>query len=291
MSAKWLQKFIGRKQEDAPSANSLNWREELRHEKLTREEFCKLCVIAMQEMSPGVKLEPIELPDQYRLIKPLQEPITISFENIWRLTRLSPEARVDQVERFARVFLAARDDARTPPNKRCIVPLVKDEEYLTIGRNKQSGELPFMNEHLAGDLWVVYAIDTPDAMKTLSTEIAEDMKLGLPELRSLAIDNLRRILPPIERHGDGPLFMLTAGADYVASLILFDDLWNELKESMDGDIVAAIPSRDVLLYTSSESSEGIAQMRSTIDKVMQSGGYLVSNMMLRLTSDGWKPFS
>lgn len=85
--------------------------------------------------------------------------------------------------------------------------------------------------------------------------------------------------------------MLTAGADYVASLILLDDLWIELKESIMGDIVVAVPSRDVLLYTSSESSEGIARMRSTIDKVMQSGGYLVSHMMLRLTPDGWKAFS
>lgn len=148
-----------------------------------------------------------------------------------------------------------------------------------------------MNEHFAGDLWVVYAFDLPDAMESLSKELALKMKLGLSDLRPLAVENLRRILPPIKKHGDGPLFMLTAGADYVASLLLLDNLWNELKESIEGEIVAAIPSRDVLLYTSSKSSEGIERMRSTIDKVMQSGGYLVSNMMLRLSSTGWKAFS
>jgi len=290
MSAKWLQKFTGRKQADPQPATSLNWREELRNKKLTREEFCKLCVIAIQEMNPGAILEPVEPPDQYQLIRAQGSPITISFENIWRQSRLDPEVRIDHVERFVRVFSAA-DDSGTLPDKKSVVPLVKDEHYVNSGRNKQTGELSFMNEHLAGDLWIIYAIDTPDAMKSLGKETASQMNLGLPELRPLAIENLRRILPPIERHGDGPVFMLTAGADYVASLILFDDLWNELKESLDGDIVAAIPSRDVLLYTSSESREGIAQMRGTIEEIMQSGGYLVSNMMLRLTSTGWKAFS
>ena len=198
---------------------------------------------------------------------------------------------MDQVERFARVFLEAEDKPSTLPDKKSIVPLVKDEQYLNIGRNKQTSELPFMNEHFAGDLWIIYAVDLPDAMQSLSKENAEKLELGLIELRTLAIENLKRILPPIERHGDGPLFMLTAGADYVASLILLDEVWYDLQQSIEGDIVAAIPSRDVLLYTSSDSSEGIERMRATIDKVMQSGGYLVSNVMLRRTSAGWRVFS
>lgn len=291
MSAKWLQKFLRRKQPPIKPTAPLNWREEISKEQLTREEFCGLCVAAIQQMCPAAVLEPIELPDQYRLIRPQHEPITIYFENIWRQSRLDPGIRVDQVERFARVFLAAKNNPGTSPDKKSIVPLVKDEQYLNFGRNKQSGDLPFMNEHLAGDLWIIYAVDMPDAIESLSKENVQKLGLDVSALRPLAIENLRRILPPIKKHGDGPMFMLTAGADYVASLILLDDLWIELKGSVEGDIVVAVPSRDVLLYTSSESSEGIARMRSTIDKIMQSGGYLVSHMMLRLTPDGWKAFS
>lgn len=291
MRTKWLQKFLRRKQPPIEPTKPLNWREEISKEQITREEFCGLCVVAIQQMCPAAVLEPIELPDQYRLIRPQHEPITICFENIWRQSRLDPGIRVDQVERFARVFLAAKNNPGTLPDKKSIVPLIKDEQYLNFGRNKQSGDLPFMNEHLAGDLWIIYAVDMPDAIESLSKENAQKLGLDVSALRPLAIENLRRILPPIEQHGDDPMFMLTAGADYVASLILLDDLWIELKESIMGDIVVAVPGRDVLLYTSSKSSEGIARMRSTIDKVMQSGGYLVSHMMLRLTPDGWKAFS
>jgi len=198
---------------------------------------------------------------------------------------------VELVERLARVILAPRAAGELLPARTSVVPLIRDEQYLNLARNKDTGELPFMNEHLAGDIWIVYAIDTPDAMTSMSKEDASKMGLELPELRTLAIENLKRILPGIERHGEGPMFILTAGTDYVASLILFDELWSELSESVDSDIVAAVPSRDVLLYTGSESKEGIEQMRKAIENVTQSGGYLISNMMLRRTANGWKAFS
>jgi uncharacterized protein YtpQ (UPF0354 family) len=84
---------------------------------------------------------------------------------------------------------------------------------------------------------------------------------------------------------------LTAGADYVASLLLFDDVWAEIQETTAGDIVAAVPSRDVLLFTDSTSKEGIEELRASITRITNSGGYLVSSTMFRRTIEGWKPFS
>jgi hypothetical protein len=85
--------------------------------------------------------------------------------------------------------------------------------------------------------------------------------------------------------------MLTAGGDYVARLILFGDLWTELADTVEGDIVAAVPSRDVLLFTSDKSSEGITAIRKVIDKITVAGGYLISTTMLRRDANGWKVFS
>jgi hypothetical protein len=41
----------------------------------------------------------------------------------------------------------------------------------------------------------------------------------------------------------------------VASILLFDDVWAQLEESSDSDIVAVAPSRDVLLFTGSNQSK------------------------------------
>lgn len=65
-----------------------------------------------------------------------------------------------------------------------------------------------MNEHLAGDLWIIYAVDMPDAIVSLSKENAQELGLDVSALRSLAIENLRRILPPIEQHGEDPISCL-----------------------------------------------------------------------------------
>lgn len=110
-------------------------------------------------------------------------------------------------------------------------------------------------------------------------------------MKELAIENLRRILPPIEKHGGDPYYMLTAGGDYVASLILFDDLWTEFADTVEGAIVAAVPSRDVLLFTSDKSPVGITAIRKVIDKITATGGYLISTTMLRRDGSVWKVFS
>ncbi|HET9365151.1 MAG TPA: DUF1444 family protein [Candidatus Angelobacter sp.] len=270
----------------------VDWRSELVKDPLIgREKFCKLCVTAIQELVPDAALEPIELPDLYRFIHPNAEPQTISFQNIWSQTKTQPDVRLEQVERFIRVLTASGNKPEALPDRNSIVAVIKNEEYLNVSRNKTTGELPFVNEYLVGDLWVVFAVDMPDAIKTLSKTEAIRMKLDLSELKPLAIKNLKRILPPIQKHEGGLISMLTAGGDYVASLILFDDLWEELQATVDGNIIAAIPSRDVLLFTGSNSKEGITRMRSTIEKIIGDGGYLISNVMLRRTLKRWDVFS
>jgi uncharacterized protein YtpQ (UPF0354 family) len=295
MAAKWLQKIFPQKSgqpENQPAANLpvVDWRKDISKTHLSRDEFCRLCVSAFQEAAPDAPIEPGESIDSFRITPLGAETNTVFLSNAWAQCRDEPELRVETVERLARIFTAKNDPAGTLPSVDSIVPLVRDEVYLNASR-KPGAEVSFANEHFVGDLWIIYAIDSADAMKTLPKTTVLELKLDAAALKPLAIENLRRILPPIERHGDGPTYLLTAGGDYVASLILLDDIWEELKECVDGDIVATIPSRDVLLFTGSNSKAGIEDMRASVTKIHETGGYLVSNTMFRLTADGWKVFS
>ena len=65
--------------------------------------------------------------------------------------------------------------------------------------------------------------------------------------------------------------MLSAGGDYVASLLLLEEVWQECKSSVDGDVIAAVPTRDVLLFTGSSSHEGIVALRKSVDRLEQTG--------------------
>jgi uncharacterized protein YtpQ (UPF0354 family) len=279
-----LKKFI-RKSTRSRSTN--DWRTGISKADLTREEFCLLCANALRDLFKDATIEQGASYDELTVTRKVGKPITVFLENIWRETRNQPDVRVERVERFLRLLVETAAE-QSPTSKSCIVPMIKDEVYL---QTRNGNAVTFMTEHFAGDLWIVYAIDKPESMSTLAKTEAISMGLQLSDLRPLAIENLRRILPPIMQHGEGPLFMLTAGADYVASLLLFDDVWTEIQETIEGDIVAAVPSRDVLFFTDSTSKEGIEAMRSSITRVINSGGYLVSSTMFRRTAAGWKTFS
>jgi uncharacterized protein YtpQ (UPF0354 family) len=217
---------------------------------------------------------------------------TVYTGNLWRIIENPGEAQYEKEQAFGRWLEAV---TASFSDKRCltaesIIPQIKDEVYF-----QQTGPdglvVPCVREHLVGDLWIAYGIDSPSSITSLQP--AELDELGIPhgQLRDLAISNLRRILPAVERHGDGSTYyMLTAGGDYTASLLLFDEVWEEQIPSVEGDIVAVVPSRDVLLFTGSENSNGLTEMLKAADRLTLTGSYLVSGTMLRRSNSRWYPF-
>lgn len=289
MPASWFSKLFTRQSLAQDTFHgSKHWKQALSKHPLSKEEFCRICRDAAADLFPDAQIQSGDSFDQFRVIRGGREPSTVFLENIWRQSRDDAESRVSHVERFLRALITTLTTNDGLPERTCIVPMIKDEGYFNVPANRAKDDAPFANEHFVGDLWVVYAIDLPDSMKTLQKSHLQELGVQPGALKKLAIENLRRILPPIEQHGEGPVYMLTAGGDYVASLLLFEDLWAELKSRVSGDILAAVPTRDVLLFTGSASSEAIEQMKATIGRVMESGGYLISNTILRHTDSGWK---
>lgn len=249
-----------------------------------------MCANALRDLFKDATIEQGSSIEELRVERDPGEPLTVFLGNLWSNVKNLPDLRAAEIERFLGALVRSAG-AKPAADRNAIVPMVKDVRYLNEILSNLTGDRLAVTEHLAGDLWIVYAFDTPEAMLTMQHKHLWELELKTQELRSLAMENLRRILPPIMQHGDGPLFMLTAGGDYVASLLLFDDVWAEIHETTEGDIVAAVPSRDVLFFTDSSSKEGIEELRAAITRVTNSGGYQVSSTMFRRATDGWKPFS
>jgi hypothetical protein len=212
MPANWFSKFF-KPQSHAQHAHlgKTLWKITVAKDSLSKEEFCQCCKDAVADLFPDAQIEPGDSFDEFRVLRTGREPNTVFLENIWRQCRKEPESRVSQVERFLRALVSTMGDNDALPERTCIVPMIKDEGYLNAFPNRAGADVPFANEHLVGDLWIVYAIDLPDSMKTLQKTQVSELGLDPSALRRLAIENLRRILPPIEQHGEGPAYMLTAG--------------------------------------------------------------------------------
>jgi uncharacterized protein YtpQ (UPF0354 family) len=152
-----------------------------------------------------------------------------------------------------------------------IVPVIKDKQWLTETQNglraQGTQNVPdFAVERFNTELVIAYAQDEPGRTRYLTTaELAGEERAAL---RSRAVDNLKRLLPKIELQQGPQLSVITAGGDYEASLLLVDELWSGGQIKVDGDIVVAIPARDMLFITGSRNRAGLKALRELAAKAV-----------------------
>lgn len=206
---------------------------------------------------------------------------TLFLDNAYDTYKQDPKAKSDVIQRFVASGLETTANTRDGVDRTRIVPVIKDRPWLEETRqvmlSRGAKEVPEqVYEEFSPDLIVVYAEDSPKNIRYLVPKDLELAKIDRAELRALACENLKRILPKIERHGADGLYMLTAGGDYEASLLLLDSIWSGGQMNVQGDVVVAIPTRDLLLVTGSENPQGIEKIRKMVKEATTGGAYRLS---------------
>ena len=157
-----------------------------------------------------------------------------------------------------------------------IIPIIKDAGWLEGAKRsvRDMGEtdLPAYEE-LNNDLVIVYAEDSPRSLRFLRQSEVTKLEVPRSELKILACDNLRSILPKMERYSKADLYMITAGGDHEASLLLLDEIWSSDRIDVDGDFVVAIPARGLLFVTGSNHKEAIELLKGYSKKAYDDGPY------------------
>lgn len=152
-----------------------------------------------------------------------------------------------------------------------LVIVIRDKGWVEQLRAQHKVE-PLV-EPFVEDLVIVYAIHEPDRIGFVLTGDEKALGLNRSQLRALAMKNLKRVIPKIElvQMPPSPLLSISAGGDYDASLMLFDDIWtdDQLKTKIEGDVVIAAPAGDLILITGSRSRKGIAALRKIAKTQLQ----------------------
>ena len=161
-----------------------------------------------------------------------------------------------------------------------IVPVIKDRQWLEDNRQAFRAKAPdfeFLFEDFNDQLVIVYAEDTASRTRYLMAN--EDTGIDRAALRQRAVDNLLRLLPKIEvRNHDDVFSLISAGGDYEASLLLAD-IWRDGQIKVDGDIVVAIPAKDVLLVTGSKNRKGLSAVRKLAAELAGQGRYRLTDAL------------
>jgi uncharacterized protein YtpQ (UPF0354 family) len=149
-----------------------------------------------------------------------------------------------------------------PLDRSRIVPVLKTTTWVEAIRHqrKTAPGAQLLTEPFNSELAIVYAEDRTSSMRFL---MAGDDVGDRGKLHDLALANLHRLLPNIEaRQGASGIFLISAGGDYEASLLLADSIWSSGQFKVDGDIVVAVPAKDALLVTGSHNREGITRLHA-----------------------------
>ncbi len=202
----------------------------------------------------------------------------IFLENAWR--EYVQGIAIDDV--FEKYLL--RDSVRTEPKGDLsdLVPLIKSDEF--VDHMNMHG--PIMVEPLVSGVWIVYARDLGNELIYVKNADTLLSSVDRTRIRVTSVNNLKRKTEKfIQVRGSGPIFMITCGGNYESSLLLTDEIWRDL-----GEVVAGIPARDLLLFTSRQSSEGLRLLQKTVEQAFEQSDHVVTRNLLMRSNGMWSLF-
>ena len=155
--------------------------------------------------------------------------------------------------------------------------------------------VPIVEPFLPG-LCVEYAFDFPWGYVMLGPRQCTEVGVPPASLRRLALGNLAA------RRSERTLFQATDamaigielggefGGDLEASLVLDDEFMTHLAERFSGDLVVAIPDRDMLMASGTGHADGLAKLRSMVDDVWPGADHPLTQRLLVRRAEEWQVF-
>jgi uncharacterized protein YtpQ (UPF0354 family) len=252
---------------------------------LTPAQFIREYADVFRKSLPGLKVEIVK-DMELKVTAPDGTESTSFLDNAYDTYKQDPKSRQEIIKKFVAAGLetVASMGKSEELDRSLIVPIIKDRPWLEETRkammDRGAKQVPeTVHEDLNSDLIILYAEDSPKNIRYFSPKDLEKTHIDRKELRSLACENLKRLLPKIERRGANGLFVLTAGGDYEASLLLFDSIWSDMKKDVQGDVVVAIPNRGLLVVTGSEDGQGIEKMKQIVKEASVAGSYRLTTKL------------
>ena len=140
-----------------------------------------------------------------------------------------------------------------------------------------------------GDLVILYGRDVGTHYQLVSNKDIRSLGITPPELHSLAVENLSQTEKEIRLHkGDGFSFIICDG-NLEASLLLHTGIWDYVQEQIGGDILTAVPARDLLMISGTSKAEISTLKKKACESIEMVDRPLSSKLYLRIGED-WKEY-
>lgn len=203
---------------------------------------------------------------------------------------LPPRSAEEELAALRPVLIGRRylEQAR----KRLAVQLARSD------RNTADPEAWFVDNSLVArefvaDVRIIYALEFKEGVQLVSYGMMKGWGMDLERLHQRALANLDRAHGEIavKQVGKLPWLNVIETQDgYAASRVLLHWRWAELTLTLGDVLILGMPTRDVVVFTSTLEPEKLAQLRETVDTVERHQGRPVTRRLFQWTPQGWQEF-
>ena len=189
---------------------------------------------------------------------------TMSPDNLFRQLQSAASAK-DRADLVATYLGAALDNpAFTNPDagmtKAAILPVLRPASLLDGSpQMKDVVSAPF-----AGDMVKLYVFDSKGLLAYVTTRDLQRLGLDANMIDTLALQNFQTRFSKVTIDGDS-IFTMNLGGTYESSMMVARGTWEELDQKL-GQVIVAIPARDVLVFTDRANEGAEAALRRLVDK-------------------------
>lgn len=135
-----------------------------------------------------------------------------------------------------------------------------------------------------GDLDIRYVFDADSGYRYLTGRDLQTLKLAREQLLPLALANQRRLYPKVSVDRPTPAVgMFVNGGGLEPTKLLDFDFWEKEKSRAlyaGGDVVAAVPARDVCWFTSLRPADNVQNLRANTERAYKEAGERGVSMLL-----------
>lgn len=152
---------------------------------------------------------------------------------------------------------------------------------------------------LVGELRIAFAVDgesplTLAQIQELGLDPAALLQRGLANLDSRLTSMTGQEVSGIKfgLETDRPVFTsLKVGQGLESSLMLLPHVWDQLAARLTGELIAGVPGRDRIMFTSSDHIEGQLAMRKILDAAYDhAGSQALSRQLFAWRDSAWQVY-
>lgn len=143
------------------------------------------------------------------------------------------------------------------------------------------------------DVRIMYALEFREGVQLVSHGMMKSWGMDIDRLHQRALANLDRAHGDIAVKAVGKLPWLNVietEDGYAASRVLLHWRWAELTLTLGDVLILGMPTRDVVVFTSTLEPEKIEQLRETVETVERHQGRPVSRKLFQWTPQGWQEY-